>query len=59
GGSLMVHNVQGQNIKTLSVASGTAKVSLDLGPAPAGLYWVVLSDELGKVLGTTKISVSH
>jgi hypothetical protein len=59
GGSLMVHNVQGQNIKTLSVASGTAKVSLDLGPAPAGLYWVVLSDELGKVLGTTKIFVSH
>ncbi|MFN0035077.1 MAG: T9SS type A sorting domain-containing protein [Saprospiraceae bacterium] len=59
GGSLAVYNVNGQKIKSLSVAPQTSKVTLDLGQNPAGFYWAVLSDDAGKVVGTAKVSVSH
>ena len=54
-----MYNVQGQKIQTLTVAPGTIKVSLDLGQHPNGLYWVVLSDDTGRVTGTAKVSVAH
>ena len=56
---LTVYNLNGQKVKNLSIASGTPKVSLDLGQNPAGLYWMVLSDAVGKVICSTKVSVSH
>jgi len=30
-----------------------------MGQAAAGLYWVVLKDEKGKILGAGKVLVSH
>jgi len=59
GGMLMAYIIQGQKIKTLLVAPGVSKVSLDLGQFPNGLYWIALSNEEGKILGTAKVSVSH
>jgi PKD repeat protein len=59
GRLISVYNVQGQKIQTLTVAPGTLKGSLDLGQHPNGLYWVVLSDDTGRVIGTAKVSVAH
>ncbi|MFN0035446.1 MAG: T9SS type A sorting domain-containing protein [Saprospiraceae bacterium] len=58
GGLLTVYSVHGQKVKTLSVSSGTPKVSLDLEQVSAGLYWVVFTDETGKVFGTAKVFVA-
>ena len=59
GAWLTIYNLNGQKIKNLSIAPGTPKISLDLGQNPAGLYWMVLSDVVGKVICSTKVSVSH
>ena len=56
---LTVYNLNGQKIKNLSIAPETPKISLDLGQNPTGLYWMVLSDAIGKVICSTKVSVSH
>jgi len=59
GGWLVVYNISGQKVKTLSIAPETSSVTLDLEQNPNGLYWLVFSDTAGKVIGTAKISVSH
>lgn len=59
GGLLTAYNVQGQKIKVLPVAAELSKVNFDLTQSPNGLYWLVLSNEMGKVLGVAKVSVVH
>ena len=59
GCSLAVYNVYGQVIKTQRIEPELGKIPLEMGEAAAGLYWVVLTDERGKILGTAKISVIH
>ncbi len=59
GGLLTVYNSHGQKVKTLSISLGVSKVSIDFGQNPNGFYWIVLTDEKGKVFGTTKVSIIH
>ncbi|MFN0035078.1 MAG: T9SS type A sorting domain-containing protein [Saprospiraceae bacterium] len=59
GASLAVHNVQGKVVMAQSVEPGIPRVTMDMRQYPAGLYWVVLTDPTGAILGKAKVSVSH
>jgi len=59
GCSLVVYNMYGQVVVSQTIAPETSKIPLEMGQAAAGLYWVVLKDEKGKILGAGKVLVSH
>lgn len=59
GGLLTVHDVHGQKLKALFVASSESNVSFDLSGFSNGIYWIAFSDEAGKVLSTVKVVVIH
>ena len=58
-GLLTVYNLHGQEMKTQIIAPDMSTVYLDFTSNSAGLYWVVLTDQTGSIIGTAKISVSH
>lgn len=59
GSNIIVYNISGQKVKSLSIVPGISQISLDLGQNTTGLYWVVLSNEVGKVIGTAKLFITH
>lgn len=59
GGFIEAYNTNGEKMKTFSVDPGSTKMSLDLGNAPTGLYWLVFLDQTGKIIGRAKISIAH
>jgi len=59
GGLLTVYNVSGQKVNTRSFLAETNKLSLDFTQKPAGPYWIVVSDDTGKLVVTGKFSVLH
>jgi len=59
GGALMVYNTHGQMLRVQTIAADASKVSLELGAFPNGLYWIVLFNEAGEMLGTAKVSIVH
>jgi hypothetical protein len=59
GGLLTVYNISGKKVNTRSFSAETTQLSLDFSQNPTGLYWIVLSDQAGKLIGTAKVSVLH
>lgn len=59
GSLIAIYNANGQQIKAISLEPYMIKVSFDLSQNPSGLYWIVFTNEQGKTLDTTIISVSH
>ncbi len=57
GCSLAVYNMYGQVMSAQTIAPESSKIPLELGQAAAGLYWVVLTDGKGKILGSAKVLV--
>jgi len=54
-----LYNTHGQMLRVQTIAADASKVSLELGAFPNGLYWIVLFNEAGEMLGTTKVSIAH
>ena len=59
GGLLAVYNAEGKRVESKLIATGMSKVSVDLGQEPMGLYFIILYNDAGKILGMAKVSVIH
>ena len=59
GGLLKIYSTHGLLLKTVMVAPGASKISLNLESFAIGLYMILLEDQKGKILGRAKVSISH
>jgi hypothetical protein len=55
GGVFTVYHTHGHKVMAQTVAPLATTASLDFQPLAAGLYWVVLTDEAGKVVAAGKV----
>lgn len=54
---LSVYDLNGQKLQVRAFSGETNKLTLDLTQYPSGLYWIVVSDIAGKIVGTGKVAV--
>lgn len=52
---ISVYSIYGSKVMTLNIVPGTSKVELDMTSATTGLYWVILSNESGKIVNKAQL----